>query len=149
MLVTSLSVIIIIIICGLIVLVIPKINDTKTKVALSLSHLAELPKITTNLQVGNNKDSSSKIIYLKFTASKEDINNFINNSDGLKNSKPNSFNYEEWKHQYDYIFKEFSWFNPKSNSGIIYEIHEDENRNNGILIVDNSINTVYLRIEHK
>lgn len=130
-------------------------DNTKLSIALEIGRLAKLPANISEFKIDGTRNSFSSTFLLKFKASSEDINQFIENSPSLKNITPeiltenHTYPPNTEKNMTNSKDDRYPWFNPVIEvKGRKYDIIWDEHNNYGRVIVDDLNNIVYVYISH-
>ena len=132
----------------------------KIRQVISDGRLAEIPESAQNLKVYTWSSLFSGEGFICFEAGPEEIQKFINDSPGLKGIVPKIYSEDKMHIPYplnydgnsthDYFTPDSSapkWYKEQlRNKGRIYEIPPEEGHNSGTVIIDDSTNTVYIKV---
>lgn len=133
------------------------------KAALELGRLADIPQSATDLKIDGTSNLFSSTYYLSFKANPAEIEEFIQNSPGLKGQTPTRFDPERqylpypkdgeeaWDDGNEHFFpsERYPWFDPTIRTrGRKYVIPQDKHANGGQVIVNDETHVVYIRASH-
>lgn len=150
------------IVLGIIIINSDYFKDKERLNSLNNIGISKIPKTAVELDVDGVSNMFSSTTYIKFKASYEDINSFINSSKGLKNITPENFSpkhmnlpfteFDETKdnstdHAYFTINDRYPWFNPTiTQKGRKYEIPQNKYAYHGKIFIDDITQTVFIQI---
>jgi hypothetical protein len=107
------------------------------RTACLIGDITEIPKSATDIKTFGWSSFFSGEVWVKFKAPPEDIEAFIENSEGLKGITPEPFSGECFPYEYT---DDLPWFKPPVKNTVQYELTTAF----GVIIVDYENNVVYI-----